>query len=282
MILVTGATGTIGGEVVKQLLAQGEKVRVLARDPAKAAKLGDGVEVAQGDFDKPETLAAACQGVDKLFLLAAGENLAQQEAAALQAAKQAGVKYVVEISAAGAGDEGGLELGRWHAAGEKHVRDSGIPWTIVRPGMFMSNTLAWAGSIKSQGVVYNPSGEGKTAPIDPKDIAAVAVAALTSAGHEGKVYEITGAQPLSTADQVGKISAAIGRPIQCIDVPEEAARGAMLGQGMSPALTNALVELMTYIKNEGTGEVTTTVEQVLGREPRTFEEWLSEHASAFR
>ncbi len=282
MILVTGATGTIGTEVVKLLLAQGEKVRVLARDPQKAAKLGAGVDVVQGDLDKPETLPAAFQGVTKLFLLAAGEDLARHEANALAAAQAAGVQYVVKISAAGAGDDDTLQLGRWHTAGEKQIKDAGIPWTIVRPGSFMSNTMAWVGSIKGQGVVYNPSGHGKTAPIDPKDIAAVAVAALTSTGHEGKVYEITGPQALSTADQAGKISAAIGRPIQCVDVSEEALRGAMLGQGMSPTLADALVELMLYIKNGNNSYVTNTVEQVLGREPRTFEEWLSEHAGIFR
>ena len=281
MILVTGATGTIGTEVVQQLRAEGHKVRVLARDPAKAAKLGDGIEVVQGDLNKPETLGAAFHGVDKLFLLATGEDLTRQEGHALAAAQQAGVTYVVKISASGA-DEALLQLGRWHAEAEAQVKAAGIPWTIVRPGSFMSNTLMWVGSIKGQGMVYNPAGTGKTAPIDPKDIAAVAVKALTSPGHDGKVYEITGPHALSTPDQVGKISAAIGRPLQCVDVPEAAARSAMLGQGMSPTMADALVELMTFIKTEGYGATTTTVEQVLGRQPRTFEEWLSEHAGAFR
>ena len=282
MILVTGATGTIGTEVVKLLLAAGRKVRVLARDPAKAAKLGDGVEVVQGDLDKPETLTGAFQGVSQLFLLATGEELARLERNALAAAQQAGVKHIVRISAAGAEAAAPLQLGRWHAEGEAQLKASGIPWTIVRPGAFMSNTFMWIGMIKGQGVVYNPAGAGQTAPIDPRDIAAVAVTALTSTGHEGKTYDITGPKSLSAPDQVAEISAAVGRPIKCIDVPEAAARAGMLAQGMTPVMADALVELMSYIKNQGYSQVTGTVEQLLGRPPRTFEQWLGENADAFR
>jgi (4-alkanoyl-5-oxo-2,5-dihydrofuran-3-yl)methyl phosphate reductase len=283
MILVTGATGTVGSEVVKQLLDAGEKVRVLVRNPAKAAeKLGPNVEIARGDLERPETLDAAFAGVDKAFILSAGEDVPKLEGNAYAAAEKAGVKHIVNLSVQGADMEPGIALARWHRASEEKLKATTMAWTLLRPGNFSSNALMWAESIKSQGAVYYPTGEGKTVPIDPRDIAAVAVKALTTPGHEGKAYNLTGPEALSGAEQVAKISAAIGKPLTFVDVPDSVARDGMLKSGMPERLVDALMELMGIIRAGYTGTVQPTVEEVLGRKARTFDAWVQDNAAAFK
>jgi uncharacterized protein YbjT (DUF2867 family) len=282
MILVTGATGTVGSEVVAQLLAAGQPVRVLTRSPEKAAKYGSNVEIARGDLADQATLTAAFAGVDEVFLLATGPSLATLEAHAIVVAKQAGVKHIVKLSAQGAELDPGIALGRWHRESEKNLEESGLAWTILRPGSFSSNALNWAGTIKAQGMVFHVSGNGKTTPIDPRDIAAVAVAALTTPGHAGKIYTLTGPEALTNAEMVAKISKAIEKPIQCIDAPEAAARSGMLAEGMPHIVVEAVLELMALIKNGYGAATTDVVEEVTGRKPRTFDAWLSDHVAAFR
>jgi uncharacterized protein YbjT (DUF2867 family) len=282
MILVTGATGNVGGEVVKQLLEAGAPVRVLARDPAKAAKLGAGVSVVRGDLAAPETLGPAFAGVTKAFVLSTGPDLARLAGNAVDAAKKAGVAHVVLLSVLGAEFEPSFELGRWHRESERKLEASGLAWTFLRPGSFASNALSWVSSIKAQGVVYSPYGEGKSAPIDPRDIAAVAVKALLAPGHEGKAYSLTGSAAITTGEQVAKISAAIGRPLRFVDVPPEAARDGMLEAGMHPLLVDALLELMARVRAGHGATVSTAVADVLGRPARTFDAWLHDHVAAFR
>ncbi len=282
MILVTGATGTVGSEVVEQLLAAGQRVRVLARNPAKAAKFGAGVEVVQGDLEKPETLPAAFTDIEKVFLLSAGHEIARLEGHAIDAAKKASVKHVVKLSAEGAAYDPAIQLGHWHRESEKNLEESGLAWTILRPGNFDTNTLRWAPSIQAQGLVFHITGDGKSTPIDPRDIAAVAVTALTTPGHEGKIYELTGPEALSVAEQVAKISKAIDKPLQAIDTPEAAARSAMLAEGMPRELVEAVLELMAHIRAGRGARLTNTVAEVLGREPRTFDAWVKDNLTAFR
>lgn len=283
MILVTGATGTVGSEVVNQLLEAGAPVRVLARDPAKAAaKLPGGVAVVPGDLAAPESLGAAFAGVDKAFVLSTGPEMVKLDGNAVEAAKKAGVGHVVYLSVLGAAREQGTTLDRWHRESEKNIEASGLPWTFVRPGAFASNALAWIPSIKAQGMVFSPAGEGKSAPIDPHDIAGVAVKALTSPGHEGKAYGLTGPETLSTGEQVAKIGAAIGRPLRFVDVPPAAAREGMLKSGMPALLADALLEYMALTRAGNAAILTTTVADVLGRPARTFDAWLHDHVAAFR
>lgn len=282
MILVTGATGTVGSEVVEQLLAAGHPVRVLTRNPGKAAKYASKVEIAQGDLANPETLTAAFAGVDRVFLLATGPELAKLEGHAIEAAKKASVKHIVKLSAAGAELDPGIALGRWHRESEKHLEGSGLAWTILRPSSFDSNALSWAGMIKDKGTVFHVTGNGKVTPIDPRDIAAVAVAALTLPGHEGKIYEMTGPESLTTAEMVAKISKAIEKPLQAIDTPEAGARAGMLAQGMPLVMVEAILELMALVRGGFRDKPNLVVEEVLGRPARTFDAWLQDHVTAFR
>ena len=282
MILVTGATGNIGSEVLAQLVKRGDKVRVLARDPAKLSAYAGKIEVVKGDLSKPETLDAAFTGVEKAFLLCSAGDLPTMMGNATDAAKKAGVKHIVMLSSASVRDEKPTQIGRWHIEGEAKVKASGIAWTMLQPGAFASNTLQWADSIKASGAVYLPWGDGKTTPIDPHDIADVAVKVLTEPGHEGKSYELSGPESLSTAEQVAKISAAIGKPVKYVDVPPEAAREGMEKAGMPEVFIGAMLELAALVRAGHGWEANGTVEQLLGRKARPYEVWLERNVEAFK
>src|SRR5215217_4525373 len=204
MILVTGATGTIGGEVARQLIAAGVKPRLLVRDPKKAREFEGKAELVQGDLAKPESLDAAFKGMQKLFLVSSGVDGRTLEKNAIAAARRASVQHVVKLSVIGA-DQSELTFSKWHAEVERALLDSGLKWTLLRPGSFMSNALFWLETIKSQGAFYDPQGEGKYSPIDPADIGAIAVKALTGPGHEGKAYTLTGPESLTLAQQAATL-----------------------------------------------------------------------------
>jgi len=283
MILVTGSTGNVGGELVVQLAGKGHAVRAIVRNAKEATgKLPTTVDIAVGDFGNVDSLAAAMRGVAKVYsLVPFTAALAQHDANVLAAAVRAGVKHVVKHSVLGAQWEGNL-LGRWHRAGEKALEASGLAWTFVRPGGFSSNALQWLGSIKQAGAVFYPTGDGKLAPIDPRDIAAVAAVALTQPGHEGKAYDVTGPAALTTGDQVAILAKALGKDLKYVDVPDAAARESMLGMGMPALVVDALLEFTAMVRAGQAAMVTDTVERVTGTPARTFETWVRDHLAAFK
>ena len=282
LILVTGATGTVGAEVVKQLAEAGQRVRALVRDPAKA-KFGSAVEIVAADLSKPETLGPAFAGVDKAFVASNGLDIATLEANAFDAARRAGVKHVVKLSGRhlDADFMQGTPLARNQSASEERLRTLGVAWTILRPGFFSSNFLQWVDSTRS--VVALPVGEGRDTPTDPRDIAAVAVLALTKPGHEGKIYEITGPEYLSYGEMVRRISVAIGASITLMDAPKEPVHDAMVAAGVPITQADGL---MRYF-NDGVkaGKIyppTSTIYELLGRPPRSFDDWLADNAGRLR
>jgi (4-alkanoyl-5-oxo-2,5-dihydrofuran-3-yl)methyl phosphate reductase len=281
MILVIGATGTVGSRVVHQLRDAGRDVRVLVRDASKLAKQGRGIEVVVGDLARPETLGPVFAGVARVFLISQGP--AELEGNAIDAARAAGVAHVVKLASMGFGpNRDALQIGRWHRTAEARLRTSGLDWTILRAGGFSSNALGWAPSIKAQGAVFAATGEGKVTVIDPRDIAAVAVTALTQADHAGKLYELTGPQALSAAEQVAVIGTAIGRSLRFVDVGPDAARDGMLRAGIPEPIASGMVEVMAHIK-AGEAEVfSPDLERLLDHKPRTFAAWAEEHAGVFR
>jgi len=281
MILVTGATGNVGTEVVKQLAGAGHKVRALVRDKKDGVKLGT-VELAIGDFENLDSLGAAMRGIDTMYQLAPfTPALVAHETNLLDAAKKAGVKRIVKHSVMGAEYES-ITLGKWHRQIEKKLEASGIAWTHIRPTGFMSNALQWVGSIKAQGAVYYPAGDGKLALVDARDIASCAVVALTQPGHEGKAYAVTGPEALTTQQQCDILGKAIGKSIKYVDVPDSAAKESMVGMGMPAQLVDILLEYTNLVRAGQADQVTDAIPRLTGKPGRTFEAWCRENAAAFK
>ena len=277
--LVIGAGGKVGTVAVRRLVEYGVPVRALRRDPAGAAP-GDGaVELVQGDLDRPETLPPAFAGADRVLLVAAGADIPAEEAAAIAAAEQAGVKHFVLLSSLGV--DAGVASGPAHAPGEARLRASGIPWTILRPGFFMANAMMWRDTILAEGVVYEPTGAGRHAMVHPADVGEVAAEVLCSPGHEGRIYELTGPEPVSTADCAAALSAVTGRDIHHVDIPDQAFRDGMTRAGAPPALVDSLARYYAMVKAGQFETVTPVVAEMLGRPARTFGMWAEESAGAF-
>jgi len=283
MILVTGSTGNVGTEVVNQLAQAGHKVRALVRDTKEASgKFPTTVDIVVGDLDNVDSLVNAMKGVTKVYLLAPlTPSLVKHEGNVIDAAKRSKVAHLVKHSVLGAQYEA-ITLARWHRTGEKSLEASGLAWTHIRPSGFFQNALGWAGMIKNGGTVYFPTGEGRLAVIDPRDIAAVAVKTLTESGHEAKGYDVTGPKALSTQDQVDTIGRTIGKPLKFVNVPDAAARDSMLGQGMPTVIVDAYIEFCSIIRAGQAALVTDTVARLTGRQPRTFESWVADNVSAFK
>jgi (4-alkanoyl-5-oxo-2,5-dihydrofuran-3-yl)methyl phosphate reductase len=283
MILITGATGNIGTELVNLLASKGSSLRVVSRDEKKVGHLDPRIERMIGQLRDPSVVQRALQGVDKLFMIPVlFDPDHESDRSLIDEAKRAGVGHIVMVSSGVVrlGDKN--PIGILHRQKEALIEETGIPWTFLRPGGFMSNVLRfWVDTIKSQGKVFNPMGDGKTAPISPYDIAAVAAVALTTNGHEGKVYDLTGPELLSAHDQVTILSKVLGKPIQCIDIPVEAAVERMKSSGLPEAAIEGLSKLWIQVrKGEGNFQ-NNEVERLTGKPGQTFETWCHEHRAAF-
>ncbi|ADI07598.1 NmrA family protein [Streptomyces bingchenggensis BCW-1] len=282
MLLLTGATGNVGRELVRQLDAQGTDFRILLRDPARAADLPQRAERVVADLDKPTTLTSAFHGADRLFLLTPGIGTAHT-AHAVAAARAAGVRHIVHLSSFNVLGDPMPAMGRWHHERENLVRASGIPATFLRPGGFMTNALDWLPTLREAGYVLDPIGPGRYAPIDPADIAAVAALALTEDGHQGAEYVLTGAETFTVTDQVRILAETTGTAIEVREVATAAeAVRSRFPHGAPPALAEALVEGFTLMRADTAGLRTDTVEKLLARKPRTFAAWCAAHADVFR
>jgi uncharacterized protein YbjT (DUF2867 family) len=283
MILVIGATGTNGREVVARLAAAGEKVRALVRDPDRAEDLRrENVEVVRGDLDEPASLDAALAGVDRAFFVAAvGPRFVEWFRNFLDAALRSGGPRVVKFSGMGAGVDSPAEILRQHGETDEALAASGLPFTILRPNSFYQNMLWSAATIKGQGAFYLPMGDARQSLVDVRDIASVAVRALTGPGHEGRTYDLTGPEALSYGDVAEILARVLGRPVRYLDVPPGAALDSMLAGGMPGWNARALSELYGAFAG-GTYERTTdAVERTTGARPIPFEQFARDHVAAF-
>ncbi|HEY2701303.1 MAG TPA: NAD(P)H-binding protein [Pseudonocardiaceae bacterium] len=275
-ILVTGATGNVGAEVVDALLAGGHQVRALTRGDRPAALPAD-VEAVGGDLNDPASLTDALTGAEALFLLPGYADMAGIAATA----KAAGVRGIVQLSGSSAGSaDTGNAVTAYMNRSETAVRESGVAWTILRPFGFMSNTLRWLDQLRAGDVVSEPFANVPIAVIDPFDIAAVAVAALTSTAHDGKIYLLSGPESLLPADRLRILGAELGRDLTLDALSNEDARTTMTAQ-MPVEYVDAFFSF--YV--DGTlddSQPQPAVQQILGRAPRTFTEWATAHADAFR
>ncbi|MEV0233463.1 NAD(P)H-binding protein [Nonomuraea sp. NPDC050786] len=274
MILVTGGTGNVGANVVRQLLEAGEKVRVITRNPGDRS-FPDGVEVVPGDLTRPETLAAALSGVDRAFLFPVFNAVD----GFLEAARKAHLGHVVLLSSAAVTYVTPGWISEQHLRLERAVEASGLPWTFVRPDAFMTNDLAWAPQIVHGGVVRGVYGNAALAPIDPRDIAAVAVRALLDR-RVGEACLLTGPESLTQIDRVRIIAETIGRPLRFEEQPREQFRDQMLGYGMpAPAVAELIDQLAA--RDGKSAQTVNTVEEVTGRPAFTYAEWAAHHAADF-
>lgn len=288
MILIIGATGSIGREAAAKLVAAGHKVRALSRDPQRAQSMPElkDVEIVTGDPNKPETLDAVFAGADKVLLIppsSADWNIGEKNL--IDAARRAGVKHVVKVSVVEADPAAPSKSLSFHAQGEALLRESGLDYTILRPNSFMQNfTIYYAPTIRSAGAVYQCTGDVKLAMIDTRDIADVAVLALTTDGHIGKSYDLTGPEALSYSDAVRHIGAVTEREVRYIDMPADVYTQAMISAGVPDWIAIDMGNIYGRGSfREGLGaRVTSTVSELLGRPARSFADFAREHAALFR
>jgi uncharacterized protein YbjT (DUF2867 family) len=284
VILVTGATGLVGGAVVRQLTAQGVPVRALVRSSEKAAALaGPTVETVVGDFAQPQTLGPALKGVTSA-LLVSHHDVRQVELQGnfVEAARRAGGVHVVKLSGLATAPDSPSQSGRWHAETEAQIRAAGLPWTFLHPPYFMQNLLRAAPAIAAHGVLTAAMKDGRIAMVDARDVAAVAVAALTTPGHEGQTYVVTGPEALSHARVAAILSDVVGRPITYRDIDLDAYRKQLVGGGAPPWLVEVRMEFTSVLRGGFAEAVTDAVLRTTGVPPRTLAAFAAEHAARFR
>jgi uncharacterized protein YbjT (DUF2867 family) len=272
MILVTGATGNVGFELVKKLAAGGHRVRAFVRSRSRAQSIAfPGVEFAKGDFTNPATFPSALAGVERLFLLIpSSAEVEPQQRNFVDMARLNKVKHIVKLSQLGADAHSPARFRRYHGLVENHIRKSGVPYTFLRPNLFMQGLLNFRPTISSQCALYAPAGNAKVSVVDARDIASVAARTLTESGHEGKAYDITGPEPLTHTQMAHQLSYALRKPVKFIDVPPHAMREVLLGSGMAAWQADGLVENYEHCRRGEAAMVTSTVRDVTGREPTTF------------
>jgi uncharacterized protein YbjT (DUF2867 family) len=286
MILVTGSTGMIGQAVVRELVDRGAQVRALSRDAGRAASMfADSVDCVTGGFEDTASLKSAVSDVGQVFVLCPiHPDLARYESAVVDAALGAGVGHIVKLSTVGVDwvGQGPPEPTLWklHRQSEKKIEQSGIPYTHLRPDACMQNILNFAKPI-STGVYPAPTGDGRRAWVDVRDVASAAAVVLTESGHEGRTYELTGPEALSDDDVAVRLSIVIGRIITHANPPLEVAVQNMVKGGMPSGMAEVIAEVMVAIAAGRSGKVAKGVSDLTGRPPRSFDAFATEFRSAF-
>jgi uncharacterized protein YbjT (DUF2867 family) len=284
-ILLTGVTGTIGSFLIEQMAASGEQGQVMVRSREKAAELESlGFKTFIGDFNEPETLPPALEGVEKLFLLSvANPRQVEMQGNMVEAARVAGVRHLVKLSAGCAGPDLPTPIKRWHYETEQQIKRSGMSYTFLRPNCFMQNSLKWVRTIREKGFFQMPIGDAVVSQVDARDIAAVAAAVLTGDGrHEGQTYEITGSKALSFEEVADDFSNALGKPVIYKRTSYEESRAHMMKTGMEEWLANAVTETYRFMSAGGAADVTDVVPQVTGREAIPFSQFVRDNAEVFK
>jgi uncharacterized protein YbjT (DUF2867 family) len=284
MILITGASGSLGAAVLEEVRKCGAPLRAMYRSKEDAGNAAAGISTVIADFASKESLKPALAGVDTVFLVCSPiPKLVELESNVIDACRAGGVKHVVQCSALGAGDYP-KSFPSWHRKVEDKLKASGLGYTILRPNSFMQNILAYyAPSIRAQGAWYASMGKGRNSSIDARDIASVAAKTLTSPGeHAGKTYELNGPEAVTYIELAERISRVANRKVAYVDIPEAAQKKSMLDLGMPEWQVNALLELQHYYANGQGGEVTDVLPKLLGRAPVKLDDFLKEFKDQFR
>lgn len=283
MILVTGATGKVGQEVVRQLASSNIPLRAFVRDPLRASHIRlPGVQIAVGDLAKPETLDTAMDGVDRVFLLSAPDpDQVNLQSNAIDSARRMGARHVVKVSVAG-GPDSGTQIGRWHWTTETQLKESGLEFTLLRPTSYMQQLFLFAPAIAATGSFQLAMGAGAVAVVDTRDVAAVAVCALTQSGHENRIYDLTGPEALTFEEMALELSHATGKKITYVHVPPEYARKQLLQMGQPRWLVEDMIVLSASFREGYGAAVSPAVRDVTNRAPRSFSEFARDYAPVFR
>jgi uncharacterized protein YbjT (DUF2867 family) len=281
LILVIGGRSKIGAALIAELLGRGEQVRALVR-AGEPAGFPAGTEIVTGDLADEGSLVAAMDGAEKVFVLSSPHpDAVTWHRNAIDAARRTAVQLLARSSILGADRESAAEFISAHTACDRYLQDSGLPYVIVRPNLFLQNIPeSTIPSIDASGNFYVDAGQARISMVDTRDVAAVAAVALTEPGHAGAHYDVTGPEALSYADVAAKLTAALGRPITYIDAPDEAVREALLGAGLNQWFANALVGLYQDYRRSGTdgyaAKVTGTVQRLTGHPARSLDDLLGE------
>ena len=283
MILITGATGTVGSEVVKRLSSKAIGARALTRDPRKAeANPLPHVKFVQGDFDYPESMRSACSGVERAFLLTnSTERAEQQQIAFVRVAQESGIRHVVKLSQLQADASSPERFLRYHGVVEAAIQAAGLAFTFLRPNLYMQGLLNFSYTIKQKNAFFAAAGDARISAVDVRDLADVAVAALTTSQHENKIYSLTGPEALTFANMAQQLSRSVGRSIAFVDVPPEAMREALADLGFPAWQADGLLEEFAMYRRGDAAGIEPGVREALGRSARSFDEFARDYASLF-
>ena len=287
MLLVIGATGNIGRHLVPDLVARGEKVRVVSRRAGHVPdvlgrEVAEVLEVVEGDVRDRNLLAAALDGVERAFVTLPGSaDQAELEAGVYEAAARAGLRQLVKISVIGPAEDHVVPYARYQFEAERALAASGVPATIVRPNWFAENFLGSAPTIAGQGAVYGSAGDGRVAFVDSRDTAAVTAHVLTTPGHEGREYVVTGPESLTFAEAAARIGEGLGRQVTYVDLDDDAFAAALTQAGLPPEVGAAVVAINRNARRGALAGVSSTVPDLLGRPATPLARWASDNAGAF-
>lgn len=285
MILVTGATGSIGRSLVRRLRQDGAAFRALVRDETKGQALG--CDFVVGDFDAPDSIAAAIAGADQLFLNSPGvqpldgeQPLIRRQKTVIDAARRAGVTHVVKVSVWHARQGAKLSQGA-HWEIEEYLKASGLAWSLLQPAGFMQNLIT-PGAFTPDGNLISSYGSTPVAHIDCHDIAACAAALLTGPRGEGETFVLTGPEALTDAEVADRISSALGRAVPRVELPPDALAAAMAYQGLPRRFAEDLAFLVKEVAAGSQATTTTAVRDITGQLPRMFDDFLVAHLRALQ
>jgi uncharacterized protein YbjT (DUF2867 family) len=284
MILVTGATGNNGAEILKQLSGREERVRgmVRKRNQVTTAKSDRQLEFVEANFDDEASLRRAMSGVQRAFLVTnSSERVEEQQLRFVRLAGESGVKHIVYLSQLHAFAESPLRFLRYHAAVEEAIRASGMTFTNLRPNLYMQGLLMIGQTIASEGRFFAPAGDSLVSVVDVRDIASVAVAALTQAKHAGKTYDLTGPQALTHFEMAEQLSQVLEQPVTFFDVPEEKFREGLSGIRMPDWQADGLIEDYAHYRRGEASAVSSAVKEATGKAPRSFAQFARDYKTAF-
>jgi len=283
MILLTGITGTTGSQVLQVLASKDIPLRAMVRDPEKVKDLSiPKLEIVQGDFEDEASLEKALQGVDKAFMLMPNiEEQLNNEKRFVDVAKKLGVSHVIKLSASGADANSQVLLKSYHGQSEEYMAQSGLAYTSIRPNFYMQNMLHCAASVVAEDKFYLPMRGGRTGIIDVEDVAEFIAEVLTGSSHEGQTYYITGPEILSFAELGELMTEVLGREITYVDIPPDEFCSQLRNWGSSDWYVSAVTDLFELIANDAGAKVTPTFEEICGKPPRSYRQFVEQHTTVF-